>query len=651
VNVSPAGAQLVHGRFRRLPLGAIHPRGWLLEQLELQARWATGPLDELWAEVGPTSAWLGGSGEDRERGPFYLDGLVPLAHLLVDAKLLEKSNRWIDSLLFSQRDDGQFGPRSNVDWWPRMVALKALAQHFEATSDERILPFMERYFAHQLRELPRRPLEKWAAARSAENLLVFAWFLERRAAPDLLPLVDLLVEQGLDWGGKFADEPPRGVTRDWSPYRHIVNVAMGLKLPAVRFLLDDDQEQLETLRRALANLDRLHGQVTGMFSGDEWLAGRSPARGTELCAVVEFMFTLETLFAIVGDSTYGDRLEQVAYNALPATFTPDMRAHQYLQQANQIACTVAPRSWTYSSDEANVFGFAPHYGCCTANLHQAWPKLTSSLWMTTDDSALVAVAYAPCRVETKKCALEVETKYPFSDEIAIRVAVSSPAAFEIRLRIPSWCDSPALRLSGESVDLKVDEGFARLHREWRDGDLIELMLPSKPRFVQRSKHSVGVALGPLVLALPIGEDWRALPDRAGLGDWEVHPTTAWNFGLAIDESVRVSRSPDIPSPPFGSPWLRVEVNARRVGNWRARKNSADAIPTNPTSSDSPTETVELVPYAAARLRIAEFPRIHDIQRDAALSMKDPEFLGGSDAGLRPGGRRCSSDAKTEEVLR
>jgi hypothetical protein len=32
-------------------------------------------------------------------------------------------------------------------------------------------------------------------------------------------------------------------------------------------------------------------------------------------------------------------------------------------------------------------------------------------------------------------------------------------------------------------------------------------------------------------------------------------------------------------------------------------------------------------------------------------MKDPGFLGGSDARLCPGGRRCSSDGQTEEVLR
>src|SRR5258708_24302601 len=50
-----------------------------------------------------------------------------------------------------------------------------------------------------------------------------------------------------------------------------------------------------------------HGQVTGMFSGDECLAGRNPLQGTELCAVVEFMYSLEHLFAVFGDPAFGDR--------------------------------------------------------------------------------------------------------------------------------------------------------------------------------------------------------------------------------------------------------------------------------------------------------------------------------------------------------
>ena len=128
----------------------------------------------------------------------------------------------------------------------------------------------------------------------------------------------------------------------------------------------------------IAFLDRYHGQATGMFSGDECLAGRSPLQGTELCAVVEFMYSLEHAFSVFGDPFYGDRLERVAFNALPATLSPDMWSHQYVQQVNQAQCTInADHQWSTNGPESNLFGLEPNFGCCTSNLHQGWPKFVS----------------------------------------------------------------------------------------------------------------------------------------------------------------------------------------------------------------------------------------------------------------------------------
>ena len=105
----------------------------------------------------------------------------------------------------------------------------------------------------------------------------------------------------------------------------------------------------------LALLDRYHGQVTGMFTGDECLSGKNPVQGTELCAVVETMYSLEHLLAVTGDAAFGDRLERVAYNALPATFAPDMWSHQYDQQVNQIQCTVnRDHQWSTNGPDSNL---------------------------------------------------------------------------------------------------------------------------------------------------------------------------------------------------------------------------------------------------------------------------------------------------------
>ena len=88
--------------FRLLPLTSVKPRGWLQRQLRIQADGLGGHLDEFWPDVGAQSAWLGGTGEGWERGPYFLDGFLPLAYLLDDPKLITKARRWIEWTLTHQ---------------------------------------------------------------------------------------------------------------------------------------------------------------------------------------------------------------------------------------------------------------------------------------------------------------------------------------------------------------------------------------------------------------------------------------------------------------------------------------------------------------------------------------------------------------------
>jgi hypothetical protein len=628
----PNRAPLAPGTFQLLPLTSVRPTGWLHRQLEIQANGLGGHLDEFWPDLSADSAWLGGGGEGWERGPYFLDGLVPLAWLLDDSRLKAKAQRWIDWTLTHQRPDGAIGPPKNTDWWPNMIMLKVLTQYQEATGDPRVVPFMSRYFAYQAAKMADVPLKEWAVYRWQDEVLTVLWLYNRTGDPALLDLAKRLHAAGFDWAAQFATfrYTDKVTKADAQLNTHVVNNAMALKASGLWSLVSNRDSDRAAARQQLDTMDRYHLLPGGVHSGDEHYAGRNPSQGTELCAVVEGMFSVEQLLAILGDPALGDRLEKIAFNALPGAFDGNMWAHQYDQQPNQVLCSIRPRGWTSNGPEANVFGLEPNFGCCTANFHQGWPKLVASLWMASNDGGLVAAAYAPNTVKTTVAggvavAIVEETDYPFRDTITLTVNPARTASFPLSLRIPAWAAGAQITVN-DVRESNVKAGtFHRLAREWKAGDRVRLRLPMQVRASRWFNDSIAVERGPLVFSLKMGEDWRPLtagmkhPAPSPAKDWEVHPTTAWNYGLVSSDAgaagvavagVEVKENPVGPKPfsSTGAP-LELRVKGRRLPQWQMVDGSAAPPPASPVTTDAPIETLTLIPYGAAKLRITAFPQV------------------------------------------
>ncbi len=601
--------------FELLPLGSVKPRGWLQRQLRIQADGLSGHLDEFWPSVGPDSGWLGGAGESWERGPYYMDGLVPLAYLLDDARLIAKAKKWVEWTLTNQRPDGAIGPVKNTDWWPNFVMLKVLTQYQEATGDARVIPLMERYVAHQLKSIDAKPLEKWAVYRWGDEVLSLVWLYNRTGNADALELARKLAKQGYDWKAHFANfrfhEKVRKEQTDLGT--HVVNNAMALKTSGVWWQVSGEKSDRDAIYQLLREMDRYHLLPNGVHSGDEHYAGRDPSQGTELCAVVEGMFSLEHLISILGDAAFGDRLEKLAYNALPGTFDAKMWAHQYDQQPNQVLCTRDARMWTTNGPDSNLFGLEPNFGCCTANFHQGWPKLIASLWMATPDGGLAAAAYGPSEAKTKVAdgvgvTITEETEYPFRGSVSLRVNPERQAEWPLVLRIPAWAGSASIRVNGQAVDGAAAQGWRTVKRQWKAGDRVEIRFPMDVRTTRWYNNSAAFERGPLVFSLKVGEDWRKLRDIGPAADWAVHPTTQWNYGVSLDEKPKVAEKKvgEYPFSPEGAP-VEIRVKGRKLQEWMLDKASAATVPESPVSSQEREETLTLVPYGSAKLRITAFP--------------------------------------------
>jgi len=629
-------APLITKPFIELPLGSISPEGWLKDQLIRQKNGMTGHLDSVYSKVmGKRNGWLGGDGDVWERGPYWIDGLLPLAYILKDKDLIAKVKPWVEWALNSQQPDGYFGPsvdrenepglqRNNArDWWPKMVVLKYLQQYYTATGDDRVIRLMVNYFKYQLKELPKFPLDHWThwgADRGGDNLAVVYWLYNLTGEQFLLDLGELLHQQTVNWTDAFLT----GKLRTQLSF-HCVNVAQGMKEPGIYYQQKKEKKYIDAVKSGLADLKEFQGFPDGLYGGDEMLHGNNPTQGSEFCSAVEMMFSMESILPVTGEVAFADQLERVAFNALPTQATDNYDSRQYFQQSNQVLITKNPRNFNTHYEDALAFGPLTGYPCCTSNMHQGWPKFTQNLWYASSDQGIAALVYAPSKVNAKVGkGTEVEitetTGYPFDESIRFGIKIAGKTTFAFHLRIPAWCKNPALSVNGKKWGNPEGNSIAVISREWSDGDFVELVLPMQVTISRWYENSAAVERGPLVYALKIGEEWKKVSSQDKYNEfyYEVRPTTPWNFGL-IAASVKnpekdfevVKRVVPKDSYPWNPENTPVEIKTKGViiPFWTLYNGSAGPLPYSEQyqlKTDPPQE-ITLIPYGCTTLRITEFP--------------------------------------------
>ena len=639
VFVLACSAQAAERAMERLPPGSVRPRGWLAKQMELQLGGLTGHAEELYEDIGK-SDWL--TGEKRggqfawERGPYYAKGLVALAFALDDETLKARAKRWIDAYLVSQRENGDFGPK-NRNWWANMIVLWTLRDWCEATEDERVVPFLERYFAFQRGAFTDGASfakdSPWAVARVGDELDVLLWLWRKTLKTEWLDYARTVAEMSADW----TDYYHNGGTGGWGNegYRaHIVNFMQGLKTPPLKWLLGGSDADRTAFRAALAEdgwAMRKHGRPDRAVNGTEPLSGLSASQGTELCATAEHILSAQVALETLGDADIADDMEVAAYNTLPATLAPDGRGMRYFCLLNQPCCIDGKLLYNNGQGKVpNVPGPYSGFGCCRSNFHFAWPKFLESMWMKREDG-LAATAYGDCIVKTPVATIAETGGYPFSDGVRLEIVEAAGGEWPLFVRIPGWCKDAKVKVNGADGGCARAGSFMRLARKWKKGDVVELSFPSKPAVTHWKDDSIAVMRGSLLYALKIDEDekarnaadWPAVKKDAsgvlrdvelGFLMKELRPKSPWNYALVADGA---DGEPQFQARGEGL-GIRLAVKAVRTGyaGWGTMMADASARAEDPPPSPIPTdkasgtvETIELVPIALTQLRITLFPWI------------------------------------------
>ena len=613
---------LLNSALGSTPAGkSFKPAGWVKRQLEIQAAGLAGNLDKVWRDV-KESAWIGGTAEGWERVPYWLDGFIDLAWLLDDADMQKRAKRYIDAILERQEPDGWLCPcapdqRGEYDMWSLFLLGKVLVVWEHRTDDERIFPALYKAFRQLSGHLKEFPLFRWGKARWFEGLIATAFLYKRTGEKWLIELAETLKTQGMDFQEKLRSWRWTGKEKEWTFEAHVVNTAMELHSELLyQDLLGDNENKGASFASAmLEKLRKYHSTPYGHFTGDECLAGDSPIQGTELCGVVEAMFSAELLLAATGDAQWGTYLENLAYNALPATCSEDMWSHQYDQQTNQIACVRNDKVvWSTNYSEANLFGLEPNYGCCTANFGQGWPKFAAHTFLIKEDTvtaALLLPGTLTAGFGGKTVVLTDDTEYPFKDKGTLTVeAPEQGVEFTLKIRIPE------LARRAEINGVEVQPGtYWECRKVWQGKTLLQWQLDFEIQQIPRPNGMQCIRRGPLLYALPIAARWvkheyelKGVERKFPYCDYELFPEEPWGYGFT--EGGFTYEEGSVGEFPFSesAPPCRISASMQRIEwpTFPGIENVAAPCPEN-TSPTAPAEQKKLIPYGCTKLRMTEMP--------------------------------------------
>ncbi|KAH7050222.1 hypothetical protein B0J12DRAFT_710857 [Macrophomina phaseolina] len=642
---------------RPLPLGSIKPSGWLRDQLTLEANGLAGHEHDFYPYVADSS-WTGGKSEYsglNEGFPYWLNGLVPLAYGLDDARLKDQVADAVASVLSRQAADGWLGPETGTarNFWARYPLLLGMIQLVEAepqTWEEPILNATGRfvdlmvtmlrndstgYLWHEGDRLSKEEFT-WGRVRVQDLLIVLQWIWERADTTEALKSklaesMQILIDGSLNWAdwwqeGVFIKEDlnllnTEPVDGPRYPYEHGVNAGQGLKALAVFRRFTQNDSLIDITSRGVDWTFQYHSAAHGGILADERLAGLAPYYGSETCTLVETMYSLSYLYQALGNNSYADLSERIAFNALPAQMSPNWWARQYVGQPNQGFSKELDQNPFFNVRESGqIYSVEANYPCCTVNHPQGLPKFLSNSFARVGDNDIAHMLLSPGNLTTYVASGQVrincQTNYPFAN--TLNYTITSDSATTFHVRVPSWADASkstfSLNSTSKTVSPDASTGLQAI-RLPAGTSKVDYSLAASVVTIPRANDTFAVQHGALLFALSVSSANTSFAPQTYGDSNTLLNTTAWN--VAIDPSTLVFRSnldnvTDLPNPIFapGAPPVWVEGKGCEIGGWGLYRGVMDVPPPKADRKCvGDAKIYRLEPVGAAKLRVLDVPSI------------------------------------------
>ena len=287
--------------------------------------------------------------------------------------------------------------------------------------------------------------------------------------------------------------------------------------------LTGNQDYISAINKIWENVVGKKYYITGgigaLYDGEAFGANyQLPNRAyNETCAAIANVFWNQRMFLMTGESKYIDVLERTLYNAvLPGIsfegntfFYPNVLEFDGKDPFNQGATERKP--WFDCS-------------CCPSNLSRFIPAVPNYIYAQKDNEIFVNLFVASKTgfdLKKQKFQMEQDTKYPWEGNVKFRISADKPVKFNLKIRVPGWAvnkpvpgdlyaylEEPVketrLFINNEPAEIKTVNGYISIDKSWKDGDMIELVLPMETKKVIPNENikdiagKVAIERGPIV---------------------------------------------------------------------------------------------------------------------------------------------------------
>ena len=533
--VVPAFSQKVHDAIRPLPAGAVRLDGFFENDIR-------NSIDHWNKGVVPYAAMVDFFRNGRSQfalgemwGKAVRSGCM-FYRYTADPELKEILSQTVKDLLSTVRPNGSIscvppekqpdGPGG--DLWERKYVLLGLDRYYDLVeADPAVLRAMTDQadcIIEQVGEPPKVPITSlgWSPNHIESSTLLepFMRLYNRTGEKRYLDFARYIVSTGGSEGydifrQAYDNVPPHEMG---GPYPKAYEMMSMFEGAVEYYRVTGDEYVRRSFMNLYDNIRRNEITIVGNGGGDQpyhpavmgegWdhtaVEQTNPdiTRMMETCVGVTWMKFCSQILRLTGDPSAVDEIEKYIYNGLLGAMKPSGDGFSYVNLFN--GEKVTNYGW------GTTFGSLP-VTCCNLNGPMGLAYIPFVAVMESDRGPVVNL-YNAARAELStpqgdSLSLRIETDFPLSDRVLVRVDPHAASLFTLSLRIPSWSERTVVKVNGTKVRSVEPGAYLSLERTWEPGDRVELAFDMRCRLLDapRGSNRAGdsfqaLVWGPIVLA-------------------------------------------------------------------------------------------------------------------------------------------------------